>query len=224
MKKSVLAAVCTLALVPLTGLPASAQTDPAQVGVSTAPPWSQTGKDFVQHMMMGNKFELEASRLALSKSRDPAIRDFARDMIAAHTEMGEDLKAASDSTLVGQTVTPPPVLDPQHQEMYAALDGSFGRNFDRIFINEQFDVHHDALATLEGYARHGGVWQLQRFASHTIPVVRDHLAMLRNLRGDAVARIVTPDDTVAMNLAPEPSDTTIIHEPDGSTTTVIDTE
>src|SRR5690348_2754156 len=98
-------AVAAVALMPFTALPVIAQTDPAQVGVSTSPPWNQTGRDFVQHMMMGNKFEIAASKLALNKSRDPAIRDFARDMIAAHTEMGEDLKAASDSTLIGQTVT-----------------------------------------------------------------------------------------------------------------------
>src|SRR3569623_3493454 len=147
MKKSLLAAVCAVALVPLAGLPASAQTDPAQVGVSTSPPWSQTGRDFVQHMMMGNKFEIAASKLALEKSRDPAIRDFARDMIAALSEMGEDLKVASDSTLIGRTVTPPPVFDPQHQRMYNALTGSFGRSIERVFIDLQIDAHHDALAT-----------------------------------------------------------------------------
>jgi len=218
MKKTLLAAVCVAALIP--AVPALAQTDPAEVGVTTAPPWSQTGRSFVQHMMMSDKFEIAASQLALEKSGDPAIRDFARDMIASHREMGADLKAVSDATMVGNTVTPPPAFDPQHRDMYAALTGSFGRSFDRIYIAQQFDAHREALAYMEGYARNGGVWQLQNFARHTVPVIRDHLAMLHAIRGDRVA-VVEHTDRLALNT---PSDTTIIENPDGSRTTVIETE
>lgn len=182
MRKFLLAAVCAGALAPV--LPAIAQSDPSQVGVTTAVPWSQTGRSFVQHMMMGDKFEIAASQLALQKSRDPAIREFAQEMIASHRALGADLKAASDSTLVGRTVTPPPAFDPRHRDMYNALQSSHGQAFDRLFIAEQFDAHHEALDFAEGYARHGRVWQLQDFARAAVPVIRDHLAMLHHIRGD----------------------------------------
>ena len=218
MKKTLLAAVCVAALIP--AVPALAQTDPAEVGVTTAVPWSQTGRSFVQHMMMSDKFEIAASQLALEKSGDPAIRDFARHMISAHREISDDLKAVSDSVLIGLTVTPPPVFDPQHRDMYAALDSSFGRSFDRIFIAQQFDAHREALAFVDGYARNGGIWQLRSFARRTAPVIRDHLAMLHTIRGDAVA-VVERSDRLALNT---PSKTTVIEHPDGSRTTVIETE
>lgn len=210
MKKTLLAAACLMALAPFANLPAAAQSDPAQVGVVTAPPWNQTGKDFVQFMMMGDKFEIAAGRLALERSSNSGVRDFARNMINAHEQMDADLKEVSDHTIVNRYVTPPPAFDPRHQQMYTALESSFGPDFDRLYVNQQFDGHREALAYVEGYARHGGVPDLQRFARSTVPIIRDHLAMLRALRGEGVA----------MNM---PSDTTVIAAPEG-TTTVIETE
>jgi putative membrane protein len=208
-----MAAVCIAALAaPL--VPADAQ--PSQVGISTGAPGAQTGRDFVQFMMMGDKFEIAASQLALERARDPAVRDFAAHMIAAHRASSDDLKAVSDSTNVGRSVTPPPVFDPQHNDMYHELTASFGRRFDNIYLAQQRDTHRDALAHLEGYIDNGRVWQLQRFARRTAPMVRDHLAMLNNIRSDAVAVNVIPHRL--------DGDVTIIEHPDGSTTRVIETE
>ena len=213
MKKSLMAAVCIAALIPL--VPAVAQ--PSQVGISTGAPGAQTGRDFVQFMMMSDKFEIAASQLALERSRDPSVRDFAAEMIAAHRATSDDLKAVSDSTNVGRSVTPPPAFDPQHNDMYNILTASFGRRFDDNYLAQQRDAHRDSLAHLEGYIDNGRVAPLQRFARRTAPMVRDHLAMLNGLRGDAVAVNVTPPRRV-------PGDVTIIEHPDGSTTRVIETD
>src|SRR6185312_210717 len=145
MKKSLMAAVCIAALIPL--VPAVAQ--PSQVGISTGAPGAQTGRDFVQFMMMSDKFEIAASQLALERSRDPAVRDFAAEMIAAHRATSDDLKAVSDSTNVG-------------------------RRFDDNYLAQQRDAHRDSLAHLEGYIDNGRVAPLQRFARRTAPMVRDH--------------------------------------------------
>jgi putative membrane protein len=219
MKPVLFAAVSAFVLMPFAIVPAGAQTDPAMVGVSDSQPWNQTGPVFVQNVLMSDKFEIESARLALDKSRDRAVRDFARDMIGAHTESSADLKAIADSTIAGRTVTVPPSLDPRHKRMYHALEASFGPDFDREYIAQQFAAHREALAYMEGYARDGAVPELQRFASHTVPVIRDHLAMLRAIRGDVAVNL--PAEHVTMDV---PADTTVITHPDGTTTTVIDTE
>jgi putative membrane protein len=219
MKPVFFAAVSALALMPFATLSASAQSEPNMVGVTDSQPWNQTGKVFAQNMMMSDKFEIASSRLALDKSRDPAVRDFARDMIGAHSETSNDLKEVVDRTVLSNEVTPPPQLDPRHMSMYHALEASFGRDFDREYLAQQFAAHREALAYMEGYARHADMPELQRFAAHTVPVIRDHLAMLRSIRGDVAT--TAPDSDVALNVPP---DTTVIAHPDGTTTTVIDTE
>jgi putative membrane protein len=186
MKLKLTTAVCALAA-SLALMPAASTAlaaDASGVGISTGAPGAQTGKDFVQFMMMSDKFEIAAGRIALERARSPAIRDFAADMIAAHSESSAELKVASDSTLTGRMVTPPPNFDPRHQNMYNELTSSFGRRFERIYLAQQLDAHQEALDYLEGYAANGRVPELQRFARHTIPVVRDHLAMLRNVDND----------------------------------------
>ena len=218
MKLPLFAAVSALALMPFIPLSASAQTAPNMVGVTDSQPWNQTGAVFAQNMMMSDKFEIASSRLALDRSRDPAVRDFARDMIGAHSETSADLKAVVDHTVLSNQVTPPPRLDPRHMRMYHALEASFGRDFDREYIAQQFAAHREALAYMDGYARHADMPELQHFAAHTVPVIRDHLAMLRSIRGDVAT--TAPSGDVALNV---PSDTTIIEHPDGTTTRVIET-
>ena len=219
MKPLLFVAVSALALMPFTTLSASAQSEPNMVGVTDSQPWNQTGRVFAQNMMMSDKFEIASSRLALDKSRDPAVRGFARDMIGAHSETSNELKAVVDHTVLSNEVTPPPALDPRRMRMYRALEASFGPDFDREYIAQQIAAHHETLAYMDGYARHADMEQLQRFAAHTVPVIRDHLAMLASIRGDVA--MAAPSGGVAVIV---PSETTVIEHPDGATTTVIDTQ
>jgi predicted outer membrane protein len=66
--------------------------------------------------------------------------------------------------------------------MYNLLQVSFGPVFDRIYVSQQLDANQELLATVEGYAGHSRVPQLQAFAQQTVPAVRDHLAKLRSIR------------------------------------------
>lgn len=177
MKKVLFAAV--LALMPLS---VSAQ-QPNMVGATNADPLAQSGRAFAQAVYMNDKFEILAGKLAVEKG-SPAVRDFGQSMIAAHTESSENLKAILGSNIVGRRVTPPPVLDPRHMAMYHELEASWGRNFDRIYLAQQRGAHENALDVMQGYVENGRVSDLADFAHHMVPVVQDHLAMLRNVRSD----------------------------------------
>ena len=181
MKKVLFAAV-----IALTPLSAFAQSQPNMVGATNADPLAQSGRAFAQAVYMNDKFEILAGRMAVEKG-SPAVRDFGRDMIAAHTGSSQDLKAILDHNIVGGQVSPPPVLDPRHMQMYRALETSWGRSFDRIYLAQQRDVHEEALDVMHGYVANGRVDDLADFAHHMIPVVEDHLAMLRDVRGEVAA-------------------------------------
>ena len=180
MKKALFAAL--LAMMPLSAM----AQQPNMVGATNADPLAQSGRAFAQAVYMNDKFEILAGKLAVEKGAQ-AVADFGRDMIAAHTESSEDLKAILGHNVVGGRVTPPPVLDPRHMDMYHALEASWGRNFDRIYLAQQRDVHEEALDVMEGYVENGRVADLQDFAHHMVPVVQDHIAMLRNVRGEVAA-------------------------------------
>jgi putative membrane protein len=183
MQKTLLAALCAVSL-PFAAMPAVAQSFPDMVGFVSASPENRTAKDFAQAMMMSDKFVIVTSKLALERSRDPAIRAFASAMIAAHRKTWRDLKRVTDRSFVNRRVTPPPVFDPDHAKRHRTLLVTYGPAFDRLYASQQFEVHQELMATLEGYARKGGYPPLQEFARQTEPVIRDHLAMLNRIHVD----------------------------------------
>lgn len=179
MQKPLPAALCAVLL---SSTPALPQWHPEQVGFVPSSPGHQTAKDFVQAMMMGDKFMIVTGRLALERSRDPAIRDFASDMIADHRKIETDLKHVTDRFFVNRRVTPPPVFDPGHTKMHQALLISYGPAFDRLYVSLQGQVHQELMDTLEGYAGKGGLPQLQEFSRQTMKLIRQHQAMLHRLQ------------------------------------------
>lgn len=184
MQKSLLAVFCVVILT-FAAMPAAAQSFPEQVGYVTSSPGNRTAKDFVQAMMMSNKFMIVTGKLALDRSQDPAVRAFASDMIAAHRKIWTDLKRITDRSFVNRRVTPPPVFDPPHTKQHRALLVSYGPAFDRLYVSQQIEAHQELMATLQGYAANkGGYPPLQEFARATAPVVRDHQAMLSRIPVD----------------------------------------
>lgn len=190
MQKPLLAALCTL-LLPCAAIAAMAQSFPEQVGYVTASPENRTAKDFVQAMMMSDKFVIVTGKLALERSRNQAVHDFATHMIAAHRKTWTDLKRISDRSFVNRRVTPPPVFDPPHTKSHRALLVSYGPAFDRLYVSQQMQVHQELMATLEGYAgSKGGYPPFQAFARQTVPVIRDHQAMLSRIQVDPASGAV----------------------------------
>ena len=186
MKKSILAAGL-LAVFGVGSVPAQAQTHPSQVGVAVGEPGKQTGPNFVKTLMMADKYAIAAGRLAEKKAHDPAVRAVAHGMVADHRKKVKALKKIYDRTLVGKPPTPPPAFDPPHQRLYHKLQAS-GAAFDRVYIAQQLDDHQKALAFAEGYADHGGSPKLRAYAQKRVPEIRDHIARLQNLSGQALAR------------------------------------
>jgi putative membrane protein len=183
MQKPLLAALCTL-LLPCAAFPAAAQSFPEQVGFVSSSPGNQTAKDFVQAVMMSDKFAIVTGKLALERSQNQAIRAFASDMIAAHRKIETDMKRITDRSFVNRRVTPPPVFDPDRTKLHRALLVSYGPAFDRLYVSQQIQIHQELLDYLEGYADKGGYRPLQDFARKMVPVVRGHQAMLSRIHLD----------------------------------------
>jgi putative membrane protein len=189
MQKPLLVALCAVFL--SAAMPAAAQWHPQQVGFVPSSPGHRTAKDFVQAMMMSDKFAIVTAKLALERSQDPAIRNFASGMVAAHRKIETDLKRLTDRSFVNRRVTPPPVFDPDHTKRHQALLISYGPAFDRLYVSQQLQAHQELMETLEGYAGKGELRDLQEFARQTAPMIRDHQAMLSRIHvgsaGGAIA-------------------------------------
>ena len=125
-----------------------------------------------------NLFEIQSSRLALQRSRNPAVRRFAERMIADHTA----LAAKMNATLARNGMRlPPPVLNSAHRYLLRQLATTPASAFDQVYLNQQLNAHVQAVNLLSGYVRCGANPVLRSAAANALPVVDQHLVMVRQM-------------------------------------------
>lgn len=130
---------------------------------------------FVAMAASSDMFEIESSRMALQRSRDPMNRMHAEMMIRDHTNTTAQLKAAAASAGLGV----PMQMLPMHAAMLDQLMRS--PNFDATYKSQQVVSHQQALALHDNYARRGDRPQLRGVAAAAVPVVRGHLDHARRM-------------------------------------------
>src|SRR3954469_10715810 len=171
-------AACLIATA-LVAVPALAQTTPPP---ASSPPAAAAMKvsatEFVNKAAYSNMLEIQSSQLALNKTQDKRLRDFAQRMIQDHTQAADKLKAAA------QNQTVPTTLDQEHAGMLQKLQQAQGDDFSRQYAQMQLDGHQKAVALFESYAQNGDHAQLKQFAQQTVPALREHLQQITQIRND----------------------------------------
>ncbi len=123
-------------------------------------------------------YEIESSRLALQRSQNAQVRQFAQMMIQHHSNTTEQLMAAARAA----GVMPPMQMMPMHARMLQELQAAgTGMRFDATYGRQQRMAHEQALALHGNYAARGDTPALRTVAAAATPIVRSHLEMSANL-------------------------------------------
>jgi putative membrane protein len=136
--------------------------------------------EFVPMATSSNLFEIESSRLALQRARDPEVRRFARQMIRDHN------LATSRMMMVARRSglpMPPPAMIPRHQAMLATVQSA--PDFDAAYVSAQLMSHQESVALFSAYGSNGDVPPLAAFARQTLPTLEMHLEHVQALSGGA---------------------------------------
>src|SRR3954470_18927046 len=169
-------AACLIATA-LVAAPALAQTTPPP---ASSPPAATATKvnaaEFVNKAANSDMFEIQSSQLALTKTQDNRLREFAQRMVKDHTQASDKLKAAA------QNQTVPTTLDQEHAGMLQKLQQAQGNDFSRQYVQMQFEGHQKAVALFESYAQNGDNTQLKQFAQQTVPTLREHFQQITQIR------------------------------------------
>jgi putative membrane protein len=126
-----------------------------------------------------NLFEIESSRLALSRSQSGIIKEFADRMIGDHTRV-----ANRGRQVVGEIGAPMPaaMLEPAHQKQLDALKAVPNPQFDKAYVESQYSTHVEAIALIREYARSGDNERLKALAAELLPMLTSHLDHVSGLR------------------------------------------
>jgi putative membrane protein len=173
MKRTIIAFACVL----LAG-PALAQSLGEKTGVNSTLGVAPTTADFVKEVAISDMFEIESSKLAEQKG-NAQEKTFAQQMVTDHTKTSSELKGLVGNGKAQATV--PTTLDSSHQSKLDKLKGATGKDFSSDFNSYQVSAHEDAVSLFERYANGGDNAELKNWAGKTLPALRHHLDMAKEL-------------------------------------------
>jgi putative membrane protein len=147
---------------------------PPMTGVSTS--------DYVAQTAAGNLYEIQAGHIAQGKARSTAIKGFAATMVKDHGTMQATLMAALDNAQ-RKIAHPSDQLPSDKQAMIDQLKATpKGAQFDSLYLGQQLQAHQQAWALQKGYATDGDDASLRQVAASAVPIVEQHIAMLKALQ------------------------------------------
>jgi len=159
-----------------TGDTAAMQASPAADTAAAQTPTD--GQGYVTMAGASDLFEIQSSELALEKSQNAEIREFAQMMIDHHTKTTEQVTAAARAA--GMTPSAPQ-LNSMQRDMMTQLQSASGADFDRMYIDQQRQAHQMALALHQTFAEQGDTPQLQEVARTAVPIIEQHMTEAQGL-------------------------------------------
>jgi Predicted outer membrane protein len=135
--------------------------------------------DFLIKAAAGNKFEIDSSKLAMTKSKSEPVQAFAKMMIADHGDAAIKIKQAVTEAKLS---APPDALDAVHQAVLDDLAKKDGLAFDRAYIEAQLKAHQETVALFQAYADGGDNARIKQFAKDLLPALRKHLEHVQKLK------------------------------------------
>lgn len=153
----------------------------ADAGMMTADQGlAKSDAEFFQKAAMGGMTEIAAAKIAVAKSSDPQIKSFAQRMIKDHGKADAKLMALAKS----KDVTLPAALDADHQAKLDDLQKASGKDFDDEYSDMMSSDHEDAVELFSDTARSSKDADIKMFAGKTLPTLKAHQALARQMDAD----------------------------------------
>jgi putative membrane protein len=135
--------------------------------------------DFVQKAAMSDMYEVQAGKLAAEKGQSNSVKQFAQQMVDAHTKTTEELTGIVKSKNI--KVDLPSALDSTHQKLIDDLNSASAQDFDKTYAKHQVDAHQQAVDLFKKYAAQGDDADVKQFAAKTLPTIEQHLDEAKKL-------------------------------------------
>lgn len=126
--------------------------------------------------------KVEAARLAGTRALDAQVKAFAGRMVIDHTRTSAELMTFARARSI--PVRSDPGVAKLVANTFAALDGA---RFDVAYASQAVKDHEATVALFEEESRTGQDAELKAWASRTLPTLRDHLRLARDLQASVTA-------------------------------------
>jgi len=143
---------------------------------------------------VANQSEIEAAQLASARAETPAVRDYAKMLVAHHGAAQRRTMRVASQLGLGPSMSPDAEeLRTESSKQMEGLRDKQGKEFDRAYLDAQVEAHENVLrlidSRLEPEAKQPSVKSLVRDLR---PTVAKHLDEARSLQDKLDKEPVTP--------------------------------
>ncbi len=131
-------------------------------------------KMFLMNSAEGGMTEIQASQLALKKSKNADVKAFAQKMVDDHTMLIAQMKPFADQ----MGVTPPAKLKPEHMQEMARLKAMSGDKFDKEYVTAMVADHHKDLGDFMTERDTTSKADLKATVAKGTDVIKEHTEMI----------------------------------------------
>jgi putative membrane protein len=142
-----------------------------------------TPATFVEHAAQDGMTEVQLAKIALEKSNNDQVKQFAQKMEHDHTQANEQLASIAKS----KGLTVPTKLDAKHEAMVKNLSAKSGKAFDAAYAQHMAKDHAKAVALFQAASKSSDP-DIAAFAQKTLPTLEDHKQLADNLRSSTRTR------------------------------------
>ncbi len=132
---------------------------------------------FVKKAGSAGMAEVKAGELALQKTTNAKIKSFAQKLVDDHRKANKELEGLAASK--GWPM--PRTIDDQCQRELDKLASATAQDFDRTYLEVQLKAHEGAVKLFTAESEGGQDDALKAWAGKTLPGLRDHLQMAKEL-------------------------------------------
>jgi putative membrane protein len=155
---------------------AQAANDPTRNGMAQTD--QNMDATFLKNTAEANMAEVDAGKMAQSKSQNDDVKNFAQHMIDDHTAMEKDVESAAS----GLNVTLPTSPSKSDQKDAKKLEAMDGPAFDKAYIAAQVKGHKKVLAEMKHESSTTQNAQLRDLSTKGSQKVADHLKMAEDVQ------------------------------------------
>lgn len=155
--------------------PASATTTGSAGG--TLSNTTDVDKEFVSKAGASGLAEVQMGNLALQRAASPAVKEYARKMVADHQRAAEELSQLA--TMKGLAL--PTELGQPHKGGLEHLTMLNGAEFDKAYMQHMVGDHETAVADFEKAAIGASDSDVKAWAAKMLPTLKEHLQTAKDV-------------------------------------------
>jgi putative membrane protein len=125
----------------------------------------------------GGMAEVEFAKLALTKTSNAQIKDFANMMVTDHGKANDELAAIAKT----KNITLPAMCDSATMKKMDDVGKKTGTAFDKAYVDAMIGGHKKTLTLMQDEAKNGTDPDLKAFAAKVAPTVQMHLDAINKI-------------------------------------------